>query len=572
MSAISHIEIIRGPVSSLYGADAFLGLINIVTRGYDGDTDLHLRGGPNYVQTNTGGDLDAAVVARLGPVDVLAAMRLSRRDYSGLSLPPSSPQPVVPYYREGSSSTHDLRQDSAVGLLELSFASDPWSTKVSGYWSMIERGAELSPWLQLGNGTDPNGRDTINRVALAHGHIAADVSLATSRNSELKLNATYFQGQPTQRDHIEVGVDTFYVRREFAFRGLDTTLEGHWHLGADLNIIVGGAYLYDFEQMPSVLKVSKESGEQPGGITLESASLRQGTRALFGPAAFLIAQWQPWQRYLGLQASARVDYHNVYGLQPATRLGLVSEPVQNLTLKLMYGNAFKAPSPLLLYGRPLRPGDIVGNPDLAAQHIHTAEVQGAYLIGRALRIETGLAASLLLDKAEFRSEGANQIARNVTAMKSLSFETTIEGFIREWAQGYLRLSMVAATRESDDVGYTAWLFGNDNVGYPPITVAGGVTANPMRHLKATLEGRYLAARPAQESNIMQRSARYELPDCFIVDASIAAAALELLPEQKTTLSLLVRNVLDDHTPDPGFAGVDYPRAPRSFFVTLQQEL
>src|SRR5256885_14093936 len=35
LSVIDHVEIIRGPVSSLYGADAFLGVINVVTRSGD---------------------------------------------------------------------------------------------------------------------------------------------------------------------------------------------------------------------------------------------------------------------------------------------------------------------------------------------------------------------------------------------------------------------------------------------------------------------------------------------------------------------------------------------------------
>src|SRR5262249_43452931 len=35
LSAVQQIEIIRGPASSLYGADAFLGIINIVTRRPD---------------------------------------------------------------------------------------------------------------------------------------------------------------------------------------------------------------------------------------------------------------------------------------------------------------------------------------------------------------------------------------------------------------------------------------------------------------------------------------------------------------------------------------------------------
>ena len=64
---------------------------------------------------------------------------------------------------------------------------------------------------------------------------------------------------------------------------------------------------------------------------------------------------------LTLTAGFRYDYHNIYGNQYSGRFGIVSWPMEQLYLKLLYGSAFKAPSPTLLYGIPATVGDIIGN-------------------------------------------------------------------------------------------------------------------------------------------------------------------------------------------------------------------
>jgi iron complex outermembrane receptor protein len=74
---IARIEIIRGPGSALYGADAFAGVINIITKSSAdiGGTEFGLRLGAFDTQ-----DAWAQHGGRLGPVDVAAFLRLGRSD------------------------------------------------------------------------------------------------------------------------------------------------------------------------------------------------------------------------------------------------------------------------------------------------------------------------------------------------------------------------------------------------------------------------------------------------------------------------------------------------------------
>ena len=574
LSAVKHIEIIRGPASSIYGADAFLGVINIVTRdAHEKSWGAEVSAGPNMVDTNVGSGVDTVIMSDWGPVNMLAAYRFDNRDYSGLHLPSTSPDPYLPTYSTDDDTTQSMKQISHSLFLKLAYTDKPVKATVSGYLSMIERGAELSPWLQLGNELDDHGRSNINRVSLANGHVAAHVDIPMTDSSELKLDATYFQGGPRSSDRIEVGGEFYHIRREFGFRGVDSTLEAHWNPFENFNFVLGAAFLYDHEDPQYTVKVLKSAtDEQDAGSVIEDAGTDREAHDMFDPAAYTILQWSPLKQFLRLQGSLRFDYHNVYGPYLAGRAGAVSEPVKKLTLRLMYGGAFKSPSSLLLYAQPLRPGEIIGNPDLKAQYIHNGEFMISYMVLDSLRIQTGVALNVVLNKAEFRQEAGNMVARNVSKLRTVTWESAVEGSPVEWLRGYLRLAYTAAYRELDEAGYLAGLVGNENVGYPPWMAGAGLTFVPPIPIRIMVEGRYLSSRRAQESNILLNGDSYELSQTFLLDAGLMTDKLHIFGEQGTYFSLVARNIIGDKTADPGFAGVDYPREPRTLFLYVSQEL
>ena len=170
MSAIDHVEIIRGPASVLYGADALLGVVNVVTR-----RDLQgasLQAGASAEASRLGYDQDISLGSRLGNFELLGAFRLSRRVRGGLTLPRSSPGPVVPAHRGESVRLADLEQNAQVGLLRVGYQRGSLRTSLSGWLSVIDRPGELSPWLQLADGLDPAGREVRNRISLQQQHLA----------------------------------------------------------------------------------------------------------------------------------------------------------------------------------------------------------------------------------------------------------------------------------------------------------------------------------------------------------------------------------------------------------------
>lgn len=573
LDVIERVEIIRGPGSALYGADAFLGVVNVVTR--TGAANLHseVTFGGSSVGRKAGADQEGFFGTTLGRWEVVVSGRKAEDDLSGVELPLSSPHPTLPSYSAGRREARGQARVSRVGLLRARYDGGSTSVTLTGYATAIERGAELSPWLQLGNGVDAQGRENINRISLAHGFFAAKVETRLPRELELSLDAVAFAGSNTPLDRIETGSDVFYVERQLGFLGGELTLEGKWKLSDELIAVAGAGILFDREQLPSVLRVLKvRSGELEPGTVIEASSTRQGTRDFINPGVYLQALWSPLHSRWSLTGGLRYDYHNIYGNQLSGRLGAVSRLTEKLRLKLLYGNAFKAPSPLLLHAVPLRTGDIVGNPNLRQQFVHTVEGQLSYTFSRQLSVNTGGALNLLLNKAEFTTQGLNQVARNLAQVWSASWESGVEYHDEDKLRAYLNLALQVTRRFSGQVGYQARLIGTQNEIYPPILVHAGVLGRlPFAPLRAAVEASFFGERRATDTNILQAGEVYTLPPYFLLGASVSTVGLRLFSNRETVIGLTGRNLTGTAVADPGFAGVDYPRVPRSLFVDLRQE-
>jgi iron complex outermembrane receptor protein len=576
LAAVERIEIVRGPASALYGADAFLGVINIITRSPEplrgADVTAGLLLPPDH-PSKVGGDFDGAAGVRHGDFEVLAAARLHGEDWSGLSLPASSPRPTIPAYHLGDLTARDLAQSSAVGLLKLSYHL-PRSTTISltGHYAQIDRGGDFSQWTALSSGIDAQGRQNGTHVALYQTFVALNLQTAPWSRLKLLFDAEFFMGGPLPGDRIEVNSDLFYARRRFGYRGTNLNGEAQLKLPHAIDGVVGVSFLYDDEKLPAEIRVLKQSVvDLMPGQTLPDPL--PGSKALFNLGAYAQLVWTPIKRYLTLTGGIRYDYHNIYGNQVSGRLGAVSKPTDKLHLKLLYGSAFKAPSPLLLYGVPLLVGDILGNRNLRPQYVHTFEGEIGYRPFKWGSVSTNLAYNLLLDAAEFSPRGLNQVALNVGHVNSLSWELKAEAHYQEWVRGYVAAEYNYTTRDIGDPGYRGQLIGNGNVIYPRGMLHAGVMGRvPRAPLRLAVELSYVGPRRASETNIIDAGVAYELPSYVLFGASISTVGLELYPKHETVLMVLGRNLTGASAADPGFSGIDYPLAPRMILFQLRQQL
>jgi iron complex outermembrane receptor protein len=397
-----------------------------------------------------------------------------------------------------------------------------------------------------------------------------DAHLKVATPLTLELDGQFFFGGPNAQNRMEVGSELYYVKQDYSYRGGELELMGNWHLVPSLTLLTGVELILDREQLPSNLHVLKTSsgGLLPGEIR-EETSTRQGSRLLTNLGAYLQSEWYPIPK-LALTAGLRYDYHNIYDNNFSGRAGVVYQLAEGFRFKLLYGSAFKAPSPLLLYGLPATIGDIVGNPDLKAQYVHTVEGQLSFFRWGSVSLESNLAYSWLLNKAEFTQQGLNKMAYNIAKVGGFSWETSLNGTYKSWLRGYMNVSYQYTTRALGMSGYQAWLVNNKNPIYPALMLKTGALAQNLDwHLRGTVEGSYIGARFSSDSNSLEMGEVYELTPYVELAGSLALLDIPLAPQRKLEMQLTFRNLLNVSGPMPGFSGIDYPLAPRQMMLTVR---
>lgn len=567
LGSISQIEIIRGPASALYGADAFLGVINIITLKPEDLRTIRARTAIGLTETNPGARFDVVGGGRFGSFDLMLGVAGESTDRSGLALPAESPAPRLPAGVD-SVTTRNLERRSLVLQSRLGLRGAAGHLVLSGYASGIERGGDFAHWAQLTNRTDGEGRPRGTIVSLGQFRLNLDGLLHASKTLDLALSTTYFQGGVLPRDRVEVGSDLFYVERHESYRGVDGTAEARWTPSDDFNVIAGAEIVYDREKLGAPERIDAAT-DRP---VPEPRPPREAIH-LVDVGAYVSSNYKIIDRWLKLTGGLRYDRHSEYGDQLAGRVGLTSRWSPSLVAKLLYGTAFKAPSPYLMYASPLRLGDVVGNPDLEPQQIHTLEYEMAWSPGRFFHLSSSATYNWLLEKAEFTPQGVNQTARNVSSQRTFSWGTRASVRHYHDYEAYASFELVRSVRDLGQEGYVARLVGAQNVAYPPwIARAGaivGVPSVPDVPLELGAEGMLVAPRRAADTSIVERGYSFTLPSYFLLDVSLATREVYLVPGHETRFALRSKNILLARGPDPGFSGFEYPLGPGEIFFELQ---
>jgi outer membrane receptor for ferrienterochelin and colicins len=570
LGSVKQIEIIRGPASALYGADAFLGVVNIITLDPEDVRPLRVRVAGGVTETNPGGRVDAVGGGKFGAVDVLLGIAGEMTDRSGLSLPGESPAPTLPSDIGERRVAQNLERRSLVlqgrvGLRD----KKTGQVVVSAYGSGFERGGDFAQWAQLTNGVDSEGRDRGTTVALEQVRVNLDALLHVMPSLDLSLQGTYYRGGLLPADRIEIASDVLYIERNQRYTGFDSAFEARWVPDLPVNAIVGVETVFDHEELRPPLRVSRDTGD---GLAINSSAPGSNVN-LFNFGTYLSVNAKLWDPWLKLTGGVRYDNHSQYGDQVAGRVGTTSRLTDDLVLKLLYGSAFKAPTPYLLYATPLRPGDVVGSPSLEPQLIHTVESQATFSPGRFFSVSSGVSHSWLQDKAEFTAQGINQAARNVASQRSLSWESRVDFRHYDDVSLYGSFERVWSVREIGREGYIAGVIGTENVVYPDWVVragaAVGVPSHPAVPLEVGSEVMVVGERRSADTSIVENGGAFQLAPYMLLDAFIATREVYVIPGQETRFALRGRNLLLERGPDPGPAGFEYPLRPGELFLEIE---
>lgn len=569
LESVAQIEIIRGPVSALYGADAFLGVVNIITQKPEDVRPVRAKVAIGMSESHPNARFDVVGGAQFGRFDLMLGAAGEHADRSGLVLPPESPDPRLPDDIGTRRYTLNLERRSLALQSRLGYrVPDAVDVVVSAYASGLERGGDFAHWAQLTNGVDAQGRERGTVVALGQFRVNLDIVGHAAKDLDLALSSTYFQGGTLPDDRVDLEGNLFYVKRNTWYRGVDTNVEARYSPFKPLRLIAGFETVFDRETLDNEERYDIATGQR----IPEGAADRPPVN-LLDYGVYGNANLEVFGSLLKLNGGLRFDRHNEYGDQVTGRVGAVSRWSKSIVAKLLYGTAFKAPSPYLTYAEPLGLGDVVGNPDLEPQVVKTLEYQMSWKPGRFFGLSSSVSYNWLINKAEFTRQELNQTARNVASQNTLSWETRADLSHYNDYTAYASFDYVYSYRDSGQVGYVAELVGTENVAYPPWIARGGVTfavpSAPNVPLQLGAEGMYVGPRTSADASSLARGEQFTLPSYFLLDVSLSTREVYLIPGHETRFALRSKNLLNTRGPDPGFSGFEYPLAPAEIFFEVE---
>ena len=391
-----QVEVVFGPASAIYGADAFTGVVNIVTRdpATIGETELSVsvgEFGQQRFQLNGGYRLGEKLALAVGG-------HIERADNADLS----DYYPVEFFDTSGRAGYHQPTRGHSLNArltygdeLELgynrSFFRNP--TSAGNPPAAVDFGAGADYYTQL---------DTLYgryRWALGGG-FSADLLVDYSRY-EVDPRAEF------------VNVFTGFQHLGYKYsEGERVKIEPHLTWSGDDHRVVVGASFEDIDSMPKTANLPRPYDGGPffyPGTTLpiEIFATEYHNRGLFAQAT------SRWSDTVTTTVGARYDDNSVYGDSFTPRASVSYTPRERTTFELSYGESFLAPSPFYAYenyGSFLTDGSDIS----FFMHVPNPALQPEELKALELSVNHQFTDHLDLSAAIYRQRVKGLIAQNPT--------------------------------------------------------------------------------------------------------------------------------------------------------------
>jgi len=327
LEAIERIEVVRGPMSSLYGSDAMGGVVNIITRRiaktWRGSARVNgtLQLGSGYGDVADGSFYLSGPIA--GPVGIQVQGALTRRAEDRVL-----------------GGTPQRRDESLAGKLGWDAGADHRFLAELGYY-----------------------RQTVTATA---GKTVATSATVPAGTENVQAQRRYV-GSVSHSGRWGFATSESYLQREDAKslqdgkRIRNTVAQSIWMVPLPANALSVGGY-YRHEDLADTV------GNLLAGSTRDGASRRQ--LAVFAENELTLFDG------LRLTGGIRMDDDQQYGTHWTPRVYAVWTIDRAFTLKGGYSQGFRAPNlrqTLPDWGQSSRGGTIYGNPDLAAETSRTVE-------------------------------------------------------------------------------------------------------------------------------------------------------------------------------------------------------
>lgn len=398
VKSIARIEVIRGPGSAIYGANAFAGVINIITKNSDDIDQTQLGAGLGsfnskeawFVTKFSHNMLKAVLSGEFSQTDGHGAIidwdAQSSLDALNISPPASfAPGSVNLGYK-----AYDVNFKVAYKALDIKL--------------LYQDRSNIGTGQGVASAIDPNGKFASEKVL-----IDLNYQFELTDDIESYLSLSHFRSSQEVEDNLWllppgtlfgdfpdglIGNPEWFEKTSIA--KININYEG-W---SNHKIDVGIGYRNE-----DVYKVNEAKNFGPNLTPLGELVDVSDTDEVFMPETgrhshfiymqgefFLAPDWE-------LTAGLRYDDYSDFGATTTPRLALVWTTSQKLTTKFLYGEAFRAPAfaETVVVNNPIA----LGNPNIKPETINTVEVAFNYKFSENLGLNLNIYKYKIKDLIDF---------------------------------------------------------------------------------------------------------------------------------------------------------------------------
>ena len=551
MVAIKRIEIIRGPCSALYGANAYLGVINIITK--DG---VDMKGGVFSAETGSMDRVHSEFVYgnKFGDVEFLLSVSALYEDRSGLKLP----EPIPAGYDDIETKNDFARMGSAFGKISYKGLS------LSGNFQRLDDHGEFTDWGVLTHK---------DRIQVDNWFIKGMYERKLLDDKlYIKGLVAHSEGRPGDKDHLNTGSSVYWIQREINYIATDIALEANYNLdiGFASSFLLGVDYIIEDQQpQNNILHFDDETTPSMRLSDMEKVDFTN--TGLYGQFVYY-----PINSF-GITAGGRYDDNKAYETAFSPRVGMVYVYEKRANFKLLYGGSFKPPTSRQLYDVSLGSR---GNEELTPQTAKTIEAELGVKVNENLKVTGNTFINYIRDVIQLQAvtdtallnQGIVSKYNNVGEVDSYGFEGIVEIFTEEYGNYYLNFSYQNTEETLEETDET-----QKTVLVPEMTANLGLNYLLKDYVNINLENRWVGESVSPKIGLVTTANdtinddRYPVDAHFISDITLSTQNLNFLGKE-TIFYVGMRNILDTEYAHPGNTdkNIDIPQYGRTFFVRLKQ--
>ncbi len=532
-----QIEIVRGPGSALYGANAFVAVVNIITK--EGNVD-------GAEVSVAGGSFNTKKISVLGgkssgDLKVFGSFDYADTEGADVTIEADSIAGAPFSMTPGKA---DLRVEKTEAFLKI--ASGNLSFR--GHFAKKDEGSFIGFTNIL---TDENYRK--------YEYFWTELRYAKSFTEKFSASLrTYFdsfefehylelltEGMPGHPDGA-IGVPSLKNRVLGAELQFDLDMSEHNHLIFGFNF--DHIDQYDVTYIADYNQFTMEPLGSLQDVTPKGNYCKNVIRKIW--AAYIQDEWEI-RKNLNLTAGVRYDYYDDFGSTVNPRAGLVWNFWKNADMKLLYGQAFRAPNFAELYTINNPVG--TGNPDLEPETVQTYEASLGYRFG-SHAANINYFHSNIDDQIFYDSSSSSVRFANMVSQKIDGIEITLDG--KYSADNYWKLSYTWQDPKDADTD-------EELPNVPSHRVSFSLNWGITKYLNAHTDILWTGKRPRVSGDT-----RDDMPSYTTVDMTLIAKNFY----KNLEIRGMIHNLFDEEYEDPDMSGAqqlipdDYPRAGISALV------